>query len=76
MAKNKKQFVTDADGKITAVLLSIEEYHNLLEDLNGYKVAAQFLQQKIDGTLETVTLKEVKEGLKIRQNQMREAAVA
>ena len=70
MAKNKKQFVTDADGKITAVLLSIEEYHNLLEDLNDYKIAAQFLQQKIDGTLETVTLQEVKEGLKIRQNEL------
>ena len=70
MAKNKKQFVTDTDGKITAVLLSIEEYHNLLEDLNDYKVAAQFLQQKIDGTLETVTLQEVKEGLTMRQNEL------
>ena len=73
MAKNKKQFVTDADGKITAVLLSIEEYHNLLEDLNDYKVAAQFLQQKMDGTLETVTLREIKEDLKMRQNQMQTA---
>ena len=73
MVKNKKQFVTDANGKITAVLLSIEEYQNLLEDLNGYKVAAQFLQQKIDGTLETVTLQEVKEDLKMGQNQMHPA---
>jgi hypothetical protein len=73
MAKNKKQFVTDADGKITAVLLPIEEYHDLLEDLNDYKTAAQFLQQKIDGTLETVTLQEVKEDLKMRQNQMQPA---
>jgi DNA polymerase III sliding clamp (beta) subunit (PCNA family) len=63
MAKNKRQFVTDANGKITAVLLPIEEYENLLEDLNDYKIAAQFLQQKIDGTLETVSLQKVKEEL-------------
>ncbi len=70
MDKNKKQFITDANGKITGVLLPIEQYHDLLEDLNDYKIAAQFLQQKIDGTLETVTLREVKEDLKMRQNQM------
>jgi DNA polymerase III sliding clamp (beta) subunit (PCNA family) len=73
MAKNKKQFVTDANGKITAILLPIEEYQVLLEDLNDYKIAAQFLQQKLDGTLETVTLKEVKQDLDIRQNQLQPA---
>jgi hypothetical protein len=73
MAKNKKQFVTDANGKITAILLPIEEYHDLIEDLNDYKVAAQFLQQKLDGTLETFTLKEVKQDLDIRQKQMQPA---
>jgi hypothetical protein len=73
MAKNKKQFVTDANGKITGILLPIEEYQGLLEDLNDYKIAAQFLQQKLDGTLETVTLKEVKRDLDIRQNQMQPA---
>lgn len=73
MAKNKKQFVTDVNGKITAILLPIEEYQGLLEDLNDYKIAAQFLQQKLDGTLETVTLKEVKQDLDIRQNQLQPA---
>ena len=37
------------------------------------KSETQFLQQKIDGTLETVTLREVKEDLEIRQNQMETA---
>jgi DNA polymerase III sliding clamp (beta) subunit (PCNA family) len=73
MAKNKRQFVTDGTGKITAILLPIEEYNDLLEDLNDYKVAAQFLQQKLDGTLETVTLKEVKKDLEKRQKQMQPA---
>jgi predicted DNA-binding protein len=73
MAKSKKQFVTDANGKIMAVLLPIEEYHDLLEDLNDYKVAAQFLQEKIDGTLETVSLNEVKRDLEIRQNHLQPA---
>jgi hypothetical protein len=73
MAKNKKQFVSDANGKITAVLLPIEEYHDLLEDLNDYKVAAQFLQQKLDGTLEFVTLSSVKQDVEMRQKQMETA---
>jgi hypothetical protein len=73
MAKNKKQFVTDGMGKITAILLPIEEYNDLLEDLNDYKVAAQFLQQKLDGTLETVTLNDVKKDLAKRQKQLQPA---
>jgi hypothetical protein len=73
MAKNKKQFVTDANGKITAILLPIEEYHDLIEDLNDYKIAAQFLQQKLDGTLEFVTLNSVKQDIEMRQKQMETA---
>jgi hypothetical protein len=35
------QYVTDADGRQTAVILPIEEYQNLLEDLEDLAVVAE-----------------------------------
>lgn len=35
------QFVTDADGQRTAVILPVEEYEELLEDLAGLAVIAE-----------------------------------
>lgn len=44
MEKSNKfhpQYVTDADGHQTAVILPIEEYKELLEDLEDLAVAAE-----------------------------------
>jgi hypothetical protein len=35
------QYVTDSDGRKTAVILPIEEYHELLEDLADLAVVAE-----------------------------------
>jgi hypothetical protein len=35
------QYVTDCEGRKTAVILSIEEYHELLEDLADLAVIAE-----------------------------------
>jgi len=41
MADAKRSFVVDENGKRTAVMLPIEEYEQLLEDLQDLAVIAQ-----------------------------------
>lgn len=51
------QFVTDAQGTRTAVLIPLEEYQSLLEDLNDLAAVAERRQE------ERVSLEEVKQQL-------------
>jgi hypothetical protein len=41
MMSKEVQFVTDAEGRRTAVILPIEEYEELLEDLHLSRVARE-----------------------------------
>lgn len=41
MAQAKKRFLVDENGRKTSVVLSISEYHELLEDLEGLAVIAE-----------------------------------
>ena len=41
MAEGKRSYVVDEDGNRTAVMLPIEEYEELLEDLQDLAVIAQ-----------------------------------
>jgi hypothetical protein len=41
MIASKEQFVTDAKGKRTGVLLSLRQYHKLMEDLHDLAVVAE-----------------------------------
>jgi PHD/YefM family antitoxin component YafN of YafNO toxin-antitoxin module len=56
-SKNKQQFVVDSQGHKTAVILPLEEYEQLLEDLHDLAVIAE---RRDEGTL---TLDEVKKRL-------------
>ena len=57
MTRRRKQFLTDAEGKRTAVVLPIEEYERLLEDLHDLSVAAERQDEP------TITLDELKRRL-------------
>ena len=41
MARAKKQFIVDEKGTKTAIILPIEEYEELLEDLEDFAVIAE-----------------------------------
>ena len=51
------QYVTNADGKRTAVILSLDRYEKLLEDVHDLAVISQRLGE------EPITLEEMKERL-------------
>lgn len=54
----KEQFVVNANGKKTAVLLSLKYYEKLLEDLHDLAVVAERRAEK------PITLEEMKRRLK------------
>ena len=54
----QKQYVVDGKGQKTAVILSIEEYEELLEDLHDLSIIAERRDES------TITFEEVKKGLK------------
>lgn len=41
MGKIREQFIVDQDGKKTSVVLPLEEYERLLEDLHDLSVVAE-----------------------------------
>jgi PHD/YefM family antitoxin component YafN of YafNO toxin-antitoxin module len=41
MSRSQAQYIVDADGNKTAVILSIEQYEQLLEDLHDLTVVAE-----------------------------------
>ena len=56
----KKQFVIDQDGKKVAVLIPIEEYERLLEDLHDLAVIAERRDEP------TISAEELKRRLRVR----------
>lgn len=57
MRSRQRQFLTDAQGKRTAVVLPIEDYERLLEDLHDLGVVAERREEP------TVSLDELKRRL-------------
>ena len=53
----EEQFVVDGDGKRTAVILPIEQYERLLEDLHNLAVVAERREE------EPISLEEMKRRL-------------
>ena len=45
MARAKKQFIVDEQGRTTAIVLPIKEYEELLEDLEGLAIIAERRQE-------------------------------
>ena len=45
MARAKKQFVVDEQGRKTAIILPIKEYEELLEDLEDLAIIAERRQE-------------------------------
>lgn len=58
MLQLREQYVIDAKGKKTAVLLPLERYEMLLEDLHDLAIVAERREE------ETVSLDEVKRRLR------------
>jgi len=54
----REQYVVDSKGRKTGVLLSIEQYERLLEDLHDLAVVAERRDEK------TISLEELKRRLK------------
>ena len=54
----REQYVVDSDGKRTAVILPIEQYERLLEDLHDLAVVAERREE------EPISLEEMKRRLK------------
>ena len=54
----REQYVVDANGRKTGVLLSLEQYERLLEDLHDLAVVAERRDE------EPISLKELKRRLK------------
>jgi len=54
----REQYVVDANGRKTAVLLSLEQYERRLEDLHDLAVVAERRDE------EPISLKELKQRLK------------
>ncbi len=54
----REQYVVDANGRKTGVLLSLEQYERLLEDLHDLAVVAERRDE------EPISLKELKQRLK------------
>ncbi len=59
-AKTKEQFVVDKGGRRKAVILPMEEYEELLEDIHDLAVAAERRDE------ETVSTQELRKRLKAR----------
>jgi PHD/YefM family antitoxin component YafN of YafNO toxin-antitoxin module len=58
MAVSREQFVIDAKGKKTAVILPLRRYQKLMEDLHDLGVVAERRSEK------PITLEEMKRRLK------------
>lgn len=58
MAEFHEQYIVDKRGRRTAVILPIEEYRNLLEDLHDLAIIAERRDEP------TVTLEELKRRLR------------
>ena len=58
MSRRREQFVTDARGRRTAVILPLQRYQQLLEDLHDLAVVAERRDE------EPVSLEELKRRLK------------
>lgn len=58
MKKFKGNFIIDEKGNKTAVVLSVAEYEDLLEDIHDLTIIAERRDEP------TITLKELKERLK------------
>ncbi|MGB4850897.1 MAG: hypothetical protein WBQ38_01155 [Ignavibacteria bacterium] len=56
--KNDLEYITDRDGKKTKVILSIEDYESLIEDLHDIAVVAERKNEKY------ISFNEVVKGLK------------
>jgi hypothetical protein len=54
----KEQYIIDADGNKTAIVLPIEQYEQLLEDLHDLAIVAERRSEK------PVSLSQMKEWLK------------
>jgi len=54
----REQYVIDAEGRRTAVLLSLEQYERLMEDLHDLAVVAERRDE------ESISLQELKRRLK------------
>lgn len=58
MKRNPEQFITDADGTRKSVILPLEDYEELLEDLHDLAVVAERRNEQ------AISFGEVKERLK------------
>ena len=58
MASAKEQFIVDAKGRKTGVVLSLERYRALMEDLHDLAVVAERRDE------EPISLEEIKRRLK------------
>lgn len=58
MAKFREQYVTDEKGRKTAVIIPVEEYEELLEDIHDLTIIAERRDEP------TITFEELKEKLK------------
>lgn len=58
MATPQEQFIVNAKGKKTGVLLSLRQYQKLMEDLHDLAIVAERRKEK------PVTLKELKRRLR------------
>jgi len=58
MGKNGKQFLVDEKGQKTAIVMPVDEYEEMLEDIHDLAVIAERLEEP------TVSLDELKKRLK------------
>jgi len=65
MKKFKEQYIVDKKGQKRAVILSIEEYEQLLEDLHDLAIIAERRDES------TINFEEIKKRLKKRWTPMR-----
>jgi len=59
MGVSKEKYIVDGKGKKTAVILSIEKYNRLLEDLHDLAIVAERRDEK------PISLEEMKRRLKL-----------
>jgi hypothetical protein len=64
MVKEPHQFITDAEGKRTHVLLTIEEYEELLDQILDLQDAQAVRERRAEGG-EVVSLEELKKQLEL-----------
>ncbi len=62
MTTTHEQYVVDTDGKKTAVLLSLKQYQQLLEDLHDLAVVAERRDEQL-GSLESLKRRLCKDGV-------------